>query len=283
MTGIPHPVLGLFLALVVGFVLGLLGGGGSILALPIFLYVFLVPVKPAIAMSLVVVGMAALVGFVSHWRQGTVALRIALPFGAFAMLGAYVTARLAHRVPEQLQLGLFAAFAVTAAVLMLRDSLRAGPAGRPADAGTASLEGEGGDGPDDGATAAGAAPMRRFGAGLALQALAVGTLTSLIGAGGGFVIVPALVLLARVPVRQAVGSSLLIIAMNAMSGFVGYVGQVPIAWRLVGSFTGVAAVGAIVGTRLVPHVPQARIKQGFAVMILALGAYFALRKLGLLP
>lgn len=283
MTGIPHPVLGLFLALVVGFVLGLLGGGGSILALPIFLYVFLVPVKPAIAMSLVVVGMAALVGFVSHWRQGTVALRIALPFGAFAMLGAYVTARLAHRVPEQLQLGLFAAFAVTAAVLMLRDSLRAGPAGGPADAGTASLGSEGGDGPGEGSAATGPAPMRRFGAGLALQALAVGTLTSLIGAGGGFVIVPALVLLARVPVRQAVGSSLLIIAMNAMSGFVGYVGQVPIAWRLVGSFTGVAAVGAIVGTRLVPHVPQARIKQGFAVMILALGAYFALRKLGLLP
>lgn len=265
MTGIPHPVLGLFLALVVGFVLGLLGGGGSILALPIFLYVFLVPVKPAIAMSLVVVGMSALVGFVSHWRQGTVALRIALPFGAFAMVGAYATARVAHRVPAQVQLGLFGAFAFTAAVLMLRDSLRSGGAG--AD-----------EFPNPAAT-----PAATFNAALAVQALAVGTLTSLIGAGGGFVIVPALVLLARVPVRKAVGSSLLIIAMNAMSGFVGYIGQVPIAWRLVGSFTGVAAVGAIAGTRLVPHVPQARIKQGFAVMILALGAYFALRKLGLLP
>lgn len=304
MTGIPHPVLGLVLALVVGFVLGLLGGGGSILALPIFLYVFLVPVKPAIAMSLVVVGMSALVGFVSHWRQGTVALRIALPFGAFAMLGAYLTARLAHRVPAEVQLGLFAAFAVTAAVLMLRDSLRSAgeepaselgnePAREPGrlvppggDAGTMSLGGTGEARTSEAAVAAGdtgEAGIRGFGAGLALQAVAVGTLTSLIGAGGGFVIVPALVLLARVPVRQAVGSSLLIIAMNAMSGFVGYIGQVPIAWRLVGSFTGVAAVGALVGTRLVPHVPQARIKQGFAVMILVLGAYFALRKLGLLP
>ena len=117
----------------------------------------------------------------------------------------------------------------------------------------------------------------------ALQALGVGALTSLIGAGGGFVIVPALVLLARLPVREAVGSSLLIITMNALSGFVGYIGQVPINWGLVGSFTGVAAVGALLRTRMVRRVPQHRIKQGFAVMILVLGTYFALRKLHVVP
>lgn len=268
MTGVPHPILGMGLALLVGFVLGLLGGGGSILALPIFLYVFLVPVKPAIAMSLAVVGMSALIGFASHWRQGTVALRIALPFGVLAMLAAYVTARVAHHVPADLQLGLFAAFALSAALLMLRDSLRGERAPSP------SLPTE---------VAAEDTTRRPFGAALGLQALAVGALTSLIGAGGGFVIVPALVLLARVPVRKAVGSSLLIIAMNALSGFLGYLGRVPIQWPLVGSFTGVAAIGALAGTRLVPHVPQARIKQGFAVMILVLGAYFALQKLSILP
>lgn len=262
MGEIANPVLGLALGLGVGFVLGLLGGGGSILALPIFLYVFLVPTKPAIAMSLVVVGMSAFVGFLSHWRQGTVNLRVAVPFGLCAMVGAFATARLAHYVAEQLQLTLFAAFALAASVMMLRDSLRP----------IAPL-------PPEGSAAAGG----RFSWLLALQALGVGILTSLIGAGGGFVIVPALVLLAQVPVKPAVGSSLLIITMNSLSGFAGYIGQVPIQWELVGSFTAVAAVGALTGTRLVRHVPQARIKQGFAVMILLLGTYFALRKLHIAP
>lgn len=265
MSGIPHPVLGMVLALIVGGVLGLLGGGGSILALPIFLYVFLVPTKPAIAMSLAVVGMSAFVGFLTHWRQGTVHLRVAIPFGACAMIGAFVTARLARHVPEGVQLALFGIFALTASILMLRDSLRPASA---TQTGTAAEE----DASD-----------ARFTIPLAIQALGVGTLTALIGAGGGFVIVPALVLLARIPIRTAVGSSLLIITMNSLSGFLGYIGQVPIVWNLVGSFTGVAAIGALAGTRASRHVPQARIKQGFAVMILVLGTYLALRKLHLAP
>ncbi|MCC6928692.1 MAG: sulfite exporter TauE/SafE family protein [Gemmatimonadaceae bacterium] len=302
MHGIAHPVVGLALALVVGFVLGLLGGGGSILALPIFLYVFLVPVKPAIAMSLAVVGMSAAIGFLSHWRQGTVNLRIAVPFGLCAMSGAFVTARLARHVPEQLQLTLFGVFALSAAAMMLRDSLKPLGGGRAGGgaAGSASVVGGAGGVAEGGAQGGaegdatspamspalglGVAPaIARFSLLLAAQAVGVGALTSLIGAGGGFVIVPALVLLARVPVREAVGSSLLIITMNALSGFVGYLGQVPINWRLVGSFTGVAAIGALGGTRMVRHIPQHRIKQGFAVMILVLGTYFALRKLGVLP
>jgi uncharacterized membrane protein YfcA len=105
----------------------------------------------------------------------------------------------------------------------------------------------------------------------------VGALTALIGAGGGFVIVPALVYLADVPIKAAVGSSLLIITLNALSGFAGYIGEQPIDWGLVGSFTGVAAVGAVIGTRLNRHVPQARIKQWFALLILGLGGYLILR------
>ena len=95
-------IFGVVLALVVGLVLGLLGGGGSILAVPIFLYVFHVEPKPAIAMSLVVVGMSALVGFLTHWRQGTVNVRIAVMFGALAMIGAFAGARLARHVPASL-------------------------------------------------------------------------------------------------------------------------------------------------------------------------------------
>ncbi|MFN8571032.1 MAG: sulfite exporter TauE/SafE family protein [Gemmatimonadaceae bacterium] len=252
--------LGLVLALVVGFVLGLLGGGGSILALPIFLYVFHVDTKPAVAMSLAVVGMSAFIGFLTHWRQGTVRLRIAIPFGLFAMLAAFVTARLTHSVPASVQLGLFAVFAFSAAFFMLRDSLKPEP--------LATVPNEKGPG--------------TFGALLALQALGVGTLTSLIGAGGGFVIVPALVLLAKVPVKAAVGSSLLIITMNSLSGFAGYIGQVPIDWPLIATFTPIAALGAVTGTRFSRRVPQRRIKQGFAVLIVVLGSYLIVRRLSAL-
>lgn len=249
--------LGIALGLVVGVILGLLGGGGSILALPIFLYVFGVPTKPAVAMSLAVVGMSAFVGFLSHWRQGTVNLRVGLPFGAVAMVSAFLTARLSHVVPEEVQLALFAIFAFTAAFLMLRDSLRS----------LGAVEGD----------ATGGAV--RFTPLIALEAFGVGALTAIIGAGGGFVIVPVLVLLARVPVRAAVGSSLFIITVNALSGFAGYIGRVAINWPLVVSFTGAAAVGAVLGTRLSRRMPQQRIKQSFALLIIVLGSYLILQRL----
>lgn len=248
---------GAALALVVGFVLGLLGGGGSILSVPIFLYVFHVPPKPAIAMSLVVVGMSALIGFLTHLRQGTVNMRIAVSFGVLAMTGSFVGARIARYVPASVQLGLFAAFAVTAAVMMLRDSLR-GPrlGGRAAESGAAL----------------------RFTPWLGAEAVVVGLLTALIGAGGGFLIVPALVLMGNVPVKEAVGSSLLIIAMNATSGVAGYLGQVQFDWPLVAWFTSLAAVGAVTGTRFMRRLPAARIKQAFAIMILVFGAYLVIRR-----
>ena len=252
---VPNELLGVALGFVVGIVLGLLGGGGSILAVPIFLYVFQVDPKPAIAMSLAVVGMSAFVGFLGHWRQGSVNLRVGLPFGVVAMVAAFLTARVSDRVPDAVQLTLFAVFAFSAAIVMLVDSLR----------------------PTRGNPVPGGQP--HFTPVLAIEAVGVGALTALIGAGGGFVIVPALVYLAGVPVKQAVGSSLLIITLNALSGFVGYVGQVPIDWRLVGLFTGVAAVGALLGTRLNRYVPQVRIKQGFALLILILGSYLVVRNL----
>ena len=250
-------VFGVALALVVGLVLGLLGGGGSILAVPIFLYVFHVEPKPAIAMSLVVVGMSALVGFLTHWRQGTVNVRIAVMFGALAMVGAFAGARLAKHVPASLQLSLFAVFAFSAAALMLRDSLRKAPANT-----SSRVEQE-----------------PHFTPMLGVQAVGVGVLTALIGAGGGFIIVPALVLMGDVPVKAAVGSSLLIIAMNSASGVAGYLGQVAFDWRLVGWFTGVAAIGAVAGTRFMRRLPAARIKQAFAIMILVLGTYLVIRRL----
>jgi len=247
---------GALLALIVGLVLGLLGGGGSILAVPTFLYVFHVEPKPAIAMSLVVVGMSALVGFLAHWRNGTINVRIAVLFGTLAMVGSFAGARVARFVPASVQLGMFTAFALTAAIMMLRDSVRTRFAATPQEAG----------------------PLQ-FSTLLGIQALGVGVLTALIGAGGGFLIVPSLVLMANVPVKEAVGSSLLIIAMNAASGVAGYLGQVAFDWTLIGWFTALAAVGAVTGTRFMRRLPAARIKQGFAIMILVLGSYLVIRRL----
>jgi len=238
-------VFGIALALIVGFVLGLLGGGGSILAVPTFLYVFHVDPKPAIAMSLVVVGMSALVGFLTHWRQGTVNVRIAVAFGALAMVGSFAGARAARFVPASVQLAMFAAFALTAAVMMLRDSLRARAT----------------------QTSAAVGPQR-FTPLLGVEAVAVGVLTALIGAGGGFLIVPALVVLAKVPIKEAVGTSLVVITMNTITGFLGYVGHVPIAWIDVALFTGVAVIGILAGTRLVRYVSQAQLRRALSVFLL---------------
>ncbi|HEY7568751.1 MAG TPA: sulfite exporter TauE/SafE family protein [Gemmatimonadaceae bacterium] len=244
-------LLALALGLLVGFVLGLLGGGGSILAVPVFLYVLHVETKSAIAMSLAVVGLSAFVGFLTHWRHRNVELRVAVPFGLCAMVSAFFTARLTHLVPTTVQLTLFAIFAFAAAVAMLRDAAR----------------------PDRSDSATTNTERARFSPKLIPQAVGVGVLTSLIGAGGGFVIVPALVLMANVPIKPAVGSSLLIITLNALSGFVGHIGRVPIDWPLIGSFSVTAAIGAIAGTLLHRQVPQRRVKQAFAILILVLGAY----------
>jgi uncharacterized membrane protein YfcA len=251
--------LGAVLGLIVGVVLGLLGGGGSILAVPIFLYAFRLPADTAFAMSFPVVGLSALAGFFTHWRQGNVNLRIAVPYGLCAAAAAFLVARRAHLLPESLRLAMFAAFAFSAALVMLHDSFRRRPA-----ADSAAVTGE-------------SAP--RFSVLLALEAMGVGSLTALIGVGGGFVIVPALVYLARMPIRSAVGSSLLIIAFNALSSFLGNVGEVAIDWPLAISFTAIAAIGAVGGTRLGRRVPQNRLKQAFAGLIIVLGSYLILRRL----
>ena len=173
------------------------------------------------------------------------------------MASAFAVARLTHLVPPWLQLTLFTVFAFSAAIFMLRDSFKDRRPGMNAPVEAQSVN---------------------FSWTLVLLAVAVGAFTSVIGAGGGFVIVPALVLVGGVPVKSAVGSSLLIIAMNAISGFVGYIGTVPIDFALVGSFTAVAAVAALAGTRASRKVSPARIKQGFAVLILVLGTYLIFRR-----
>jgi len=251
-------LLGGALALLVGFVLGLLGGGGSVLTVPILIYALHVPVKPAIAMSLVVVGLVAFIGFLGHARQRTVSKRVALIFGPPAVAAAYAGARIARHVPPHVQLVLFALFGLTGSALMFRAAMKmsgkpdAAPFEFRADTRTVVL--------------------------LALEGIGVGLITGLIGVGGGFLIVPALVFVARLPMRLAIGTSLLVITLNALSGFAGYVGTVPIDWHLVTWFTTIAAVGSIVGTLISKQVPQKRLKEVFGVLLIGVSLYVLYRR-----
>lgn len=243
-------LIGLVLATLIGLSLGLLGAGGSILTVPVFVYVLGFGAKPAIAMSLPVVGATSLVGAISHWRSGHVRLRMALIFGAVAMIGSYTGARLSVFVPAAVQLALLGLVMVAAAVSMLRG---AGTGREPAVANQPS------------------AALPRRAVVIAAIGLGIGLLTGIVGIGGGFLIVPALVLLARLPMKDAVGTSLAVIAMNAASGALGYAGQVAVQWSTVVLFTVVAIAGALAGTYLVRFVSQRALRRGFAMLLIAIG------------
>lgn len=242
-------LLGFSLALLVGLALGLLGGGGSILTVPIFVYVMGYPAKSAIAMSLLVVGLTSLVGAVGHWRGGNVSVRDALSFGVLAMIGAFAGARLARFVPGEVQLALLAVVMLASATMMIRGALRPAPP-RP--------------GPPH--------PAMRVAA-----ALGVGMLTGLVGVGGGFLIVPALVLLGGMEMKPAIGTSLVVIAMNTASASLGYRNQVPIDWRVAASFTTIAIGGSLVGARLAGRVDARHLRLGFGVFLIVLAIYILLR------
>lgn len=242
-------VLSLAFAVLIGLSLGLLGGGGSILTVPILVYVLGWGAKQAIAASLVVVGTASLFGAIGHWRAGNVNLRLALLFGVFAMAGAYVgSGFLSPFFSGAVQLAIFAVVMLLAAVSMFQGRAKA-----PGEAGEAGA-------------GRGASLPLMVGVGLA-----VGVLTGLVGVGGGFLIVPALVLLARLPMKQAVGTSLLVIAMNSASGFLGYLGQVAVPWGFLTLFTAMAVAGIFAGTYLVKFVSQEALKRGFAVFLVVMG------------
>ena len=250
-------VVGYALAALVGLSLGLLGGGGSILTVPIFVYVMGIDPKLAIAMSLPVIGVTSLVGAVSHWRSGNVQPKTALLFGSLTMVGAYVGARLSPLLTGAMQMALLAVVMMTAAISMLRSARSQANAGSPSptvsDGGSVRLSL------------------------LVPIALAVGVLTGLVGIGGGFLVVPALVVLARTPMRQAIGTSLPVIAMNSAAGFVGYLGQVPMPWRVMLLFTAIAVAGILAGSALVRFVSQAALKQAFAVLLIVMGTFVLYR------
>jgi len=239
-------VLGYFFAALIGLALGTLGGGGSILTVPVFVYVLGFDPKLSIAMSLPVVGLAALVGVISHWRAGNVRLQTAALFGSVAMTGSYAGAKASVWFSGRAQLLILGAVMVAAAASMLRNASRDGAA-----------EVQSSNSPH---------PALLFAVGLS-----VGVLTGLVGIGGGFLIVPALVFLGRVPMKQAVGTSLLVIALNSASGYLGHRGQGDVPWGFVLRFAGVAVLGILAGTALVHHISTRQLKRAFAALLVVIG------------
>ena len=241
--------LGYALSVLIGVSLGFFGGGGSILTVPLLVYVFGLDAKVAIASSLLVVGGASASAAAQHWRAGNVDVRTALLFGAAGMTGAYAGGRIATFFDGAMLLLMFAVMMAITAVAMWR--------GRRA--------------PPENAVQR--APGR-----LVAQGLAVGLFTGLIGAGGGFLIVPALALWAGLPMQRAVGSSLAIIVMNTAAGFAGYASHVEIPWRLVGIVTLAAVAGSFVGSALARRVNPASLRRAFAGFVLAMAVLILVRE-----
>ncbi|MFW6199513.1 MAG: sulfite exporter TauE/SafE family protein [Gemmatimonadota bacterium] len=246
-------VLGLGLAVMVGLALGLLGGGGSILAVPIFVYVLGYGAKVAIAMSLAIVGLVSAFGAVRHWRYGNVDVRVALIFGVVAMVGTYAGARLAAFVTDSFQLALFAGVMAIAAVFMFREGLPSGDRTRGRETGSEQDR----------------MPLSL----IVAEGIGVGVLTGLVGVGGGFLIVPALVLLGGLSMNKAVGTSLLVIAMKSAAGFVGYLGQVEVPWLFMGWFSLAAITGILGGASLVRFVPQRVLRRSFAGFLVVMATF----------
>jgi len=240
-------VIGYALALIIGLSLGMLGGGGSILTVPLFVYVLGYDPKLAIAMSFPVVGVTSLFGAVGQWRAGNINLSKAFFFGCFAMASAFAAGRAARGLDGQLRLNILAVVMLAAAFSMVRSAARPN------------------------AMAGNTGPVAWLT--LTLVGLGVGALTGLVGIGGGFLIVPALVLFGRVQMKEAVGTSMLVISMNCVGGFLGQHNTDAIPWPFVITFVAVAMVGLQIGTRLANRVDQRTLKRVLAGLLVLIASF----------
>jgi uncharacterized membrane protein YfcA len=258
-------ILGYIASICIGLILGLLGGGGSILSIPILVYLFHVEAIEAAAYSLFIVGTTSLFGAIPKYREHLVSLRTAALFGIPSVVGTFFTRKfIVHNIPEillqgeqfvftrrSLVLGLFAVLMVLASISMIR--------GRRAES-------------DDERVRPGW---------LIFQGLSIGILTGLVGAGGGFLIIPALVMLTGLEFKVAVGTSLFIIAANSYSGFLGDLFNMHMNWRLLLPITALAILGILIGGRLNRLVDGVMLRKAFGWFTLAMGCFILVRESGI--
>ena len=261
-------ILGYLGAAVIGISLGLIGGGGSILTVPVLVYLLGVSPVLATAYSLFVVGATSLAGSFSFMKKGLVNYKTAAVFALPSFIAVYLTRQfLIPAVPETLftigdfrltkNMGIMLFFAVimlVAAVSMIR---RNNEMKKDKSEGVIRFN----------------YPM------IALEGAVVGALTGIVGAGGGFLIIPALVLFARLPMKMAVGTSLLIIAAKSLIGFLGDIGNQPIDWPFMLLFTGLSLGGIIVGSWLSDKIDGELLKKAFGWFVLLMGVYILSKEL----
>lgn len=259
-------------AAAIGVSLGLIGGGGSILTVPVLVYLMGVEPVLATAYSLFIVGFSALIGGINYARKGLVSYKTGIVFTIPAFIAVYLTRLLlVPALPETwLTLGdftltkdtgillLFAFLMVFASVSMIRNK-RSNVASTKKEEDT---------------------PLQFNYPMIIIEGLVVGTLTGLVGAGGGFLIIPALVLFAKLPMKMAIGTSLLIIAVKSLIGFIGDVqaGE-PINWGFLGIFSAIAIVGIFLGSFLAHSIDGRKLKTGFGWFVLVMGSFMIVKEL----
>ncbi|WP_295616378.1 sulfite exporter TauE/SafE family protein [Chamaesiphon sp. GL140_3_metabinner_50] len=255
-------LVGYSLAIGVGISLGLLGGGGSVLTLPILVYVMGIAPKSAIAMTSIVVGVVSLLGLFPHSRRKQIDLKTVLIFGSSTTIGAFLGAKLAGYsfITATLQMVLFAvAMLVAAGFMILRQPRTDSSIGEPEERDPLSSYPR---------------PVCKYcWLWLLTEGFGVGILTGLVGVGGGFAIVPALVLFGNLTMPKAIATSLAIISLNSGAGLLGYLGHVSIDWYLTGSFTLAAALGSIIGTHLAKFVPAHKLQKWFGYFLLTVASF----------
>ncbi|NBY24708.1 MAG: sulfite exporter TauE/SafE family protein [Chitinophagaceae bacterium] len=259
-------ICGLIASLLIGLSLGLIGGGGSILTVPILVYLFHIEPVLATAYSLFIVGATSIIGTIPKYKAGQVKINTALLFGIPSILGVFLTRTfILPQIPYILFSGnsfsitkniflmvLFASLMIAASYSMIKSSktIEASPS---------------------------SATQLNYPLIITLGAME-GFLTGLVGAGGGFLIIPALVLFTQLPMKEAIGTSLLIIAAKSLIGFLGDLSHSEMDWSLLGLLSGIAILGILIGNRLSRKIDGQKLKKGFAWFVLTVGVYILIRE-----
>ena len=260
-------IAGYVASLIIGISLGLIGGGGSILTVPVLVYLFGVEPILATAYSLFIVGSTSLIGAIPKFKEGLINIKTAIIFGIPSIIAVFATRKfIVPNIPDVvfrigdfdftkalLMMLLFAVLMLVASISMIRKKSVA----------PEELTGK-----------------QKFNYPLILvEGIIVGTLTGLVGAGGGFLIIPALVLLSKLPMKQAVGTSLLIIAAKSLIGFTGDLSNYTMDWKLLMIVTTIAIAGIFLGNWLNKKVSSEKLKKSFGWFVLVMGIYIIIKEL----
>ena len=255
---------GYLASLFIGVSLGLIGGGGSILTVPVLVYLFAVSPTLAISYSLFIVGVTSLVGAYSNYRKGLVNFKTVLLFGSSSITTVFITRKcIIPLVPDVFfKIGSFnvthALFVmVVFAILMVATSV--------AMIKSRKIEVE---------TSAKSSPLV-----LVMYGILIGLVTGFLGAGGGFLLIPVLVILMKLSMKEAIGTSLLIIALNALIGFLGDIGRHAIDWLLVTTISAIAVAGIFIGDYFNQKVNAEKLRKGFGWFVLVMGIYIIIREI----